>query len=519
MSISFINTAVSALDTPTSLLPFFIKDGFDVTGRTVMAHNEGGKHEAREKFIEEAGTSLFWIGGIPAVRGLINLFVKKKIDSDIHFKRINSEGIQNYYADKLEQTVEENGKATKKAKFSASDLEGIELGGEKLAKIQEKLFNTGFEPNKSKGLYKKYHLGVTTAAVLINLLVLSLVLPKLNQLLSRKIISKEVNGQKNNSNKNTADKVDFTGAQKVGFNDFINKANSNQGKKQFNGKNPSFGGFKALFDLKNLFNFTEMAETAQLNPVNGMLLLDYGISGSRVTITPRNNHERVENAVKEGGIIFFFYFAADIIKNQFCKLADKFLNRPIDLDYKVLNSKEFMNKLSGKHNKADVLDFVKLEKDDAKAELKVIKLIDTELATQSKAVAKEDLFKNFTLQMAQKEGLIDVEYDDQLQKWIRHSKKYIQTDKVIDLNKNMTNFYEKAFKEIESASHKISIEDIISKTKKVKIASIFGNMAICCASLSFILPKIQYMIREHRTKTKAAPGIKMYQEMAEQKMI
>jgi len=146
-------------------------------------------------------------------------------------------------------------------------------------------------------------------------------------------------------------------------------------------------------------------------------------------------------------------------------------------------------------------------------------LIDTELATQSKAVAKEDLFKNFTLQMAQKEGLIDVEYDDQLQKWIRHSKKYIQTDKVIDLNKNMTNFYEKAFKEIESASHKISIEDIISKTKKVKIASIFGNMAICCASLSFILPKIQYMIREHRTKTKAAPGIKMYQEMAEQKMI
>lgn len=39
-------------------------------------------------------------------------------------------------------------------------------------------------------------------------------------------------------------------------------------------------------------------------------------------------------------------------------------------------------------------------------------------------------------------------------------------------------------------------------------------MMIYCASLSFIVPKIQYIIREHRTKTKSAPGIKMYQDLA-----
>ncbi len=94
-----LNTAISALDTPSSLLPFFVKDSFDVTGRTIMAQREGGRHEAREKFIEEAGTSLFWIGGIPAARWVINQFYKDRIDSDIQFKRINSEGIQSYFAD------------------------------------------------------------------------------------------------------------------------------------------------------------------------------------------------------------------------------------------------------------------------------------------------------------------------------------------------------------------------------------------------------------------------------------
>lgn len=509
MTISFINSAVAALDTPTSLLPFFIKDGFDIAGRTVMAKSEGGKHEAREKFIEEAGTSVFWIGGIPAVRSIVHFFAGKKIDSEIQFKRINSDGIQNYFADKLEKTEIENGKKTIKAKFSKQDLEGIELRGGKLEEIQKKLTKTGYVSNKTKGGYKKYHIGVTAAAVIVNLFVLSYALPKLNQLLSKKLIAKEVKDSKKGSkNSKATQPLNFIGNEKININEFGNK-NKNKSK------NPAFKGFKELVDLKNIFNFSQMAEAAQLNPVNGMLLLDYGISGSRVTIIPRNKNERIENAVKEGGIMFFFYFAADIIKKQLCTIADKVFNKPIDLDYKIINSKEFLNKLKNNHNKNEVLDFVQLEKEDSKAELKVIKMIDKELASAKKDVKKNEIFKNFTLQMAQKEGLIDVEYDEQLQKWIRQSKKYIQTDKIIDLNVSIKKFYEKGFAEIEKTAKKTSIEEIISKTKKIKIASIFANIAICCGSLSFIVPKIQYMIREHRTKTKEAPGIKHYQEMAE----
>jgi len=293
--------------------------------------------------------------------------------------------------------------------------------------------------------------------------------------------------------------------------DFVNKTKNNS-------KNPSFGGFKDLLDFKNIFNFASMAENAQLNPVNGMLLLDYGIVGSRVSITPRNNNERVENAIKEGGIIYFFYFASDKIKEKLCAFTDKVLNKPIDLDYKVLNSADFLHALKSKHDKNALLSFVELAKDDPKAELKVIKMIDAELAGTTEASLKEP-FKNFTLKMAHKEGLIEVEYDNQLQKCVRHSKKYIQTDKVIKLNENIKNFYEKALEQINKAPSKMDIEKIISKTKNVKMLSIVGNIAICCASLSFIVPKIQYMIREHRTKVKDAPGIKHYQDMAKQNLI
>lgn len=499
-----LNVAISALDTPTSLLPFFIKDAFDVTGRTAMAHHEGGKHEAREKFIEEAGTSAFWIGGIPAVRAIANKLAKGKIDTDIHFKRINSNGIQNYFASEVEETGK-NG--TKVKKFSKKNLEGIELGGEKLAQIRTKLKNAKYTPNESKGLYSKFHVWTTGSAVLINLIVLSIALPKLNQLLSRKIISKEAQ-----NNKNKKESLSFQANNNHSFDTFLNKT-----QPQKDPTKPSFGSLNKLFEVGKLFDFKSMAEISQLEPVNSMLLLDYGISGSRVTVIPRNNNERIENCIKEGGIIFFFYYASDMIKKGLAKLAEK-IKTPIDLDYKVLNSSEFLDKFKQHKNKDEILAFANLEGNKEKDEIKVIKMIDEELRISTQKTPKEKLFQNFTLQMAQKEGLIDVEYDSSLGKWIRHSKKYIQTDKVIELNNNLKKFYEHAFANVSTVAAE-NVDKVIAKTKAVKIGSIFANMAICCACLSFIIPKIQYLIREHRTNTKSAPGIKHYQDMAENEQL
>lgn len=530
-----LNTIISALDTPTSLAPFFLKDSFDVTGRTIMAKHEGGKHEAREKFIEEAGTSLFWIGGIPAVRWLAGKIAKKvgKIDPDIHFKRINCDGIQNYFADE----IQENGKK----KFV--DVSGINLGESKgkLKGIKENLLKSDYIVNGEKGLYKKYHKGVTAGAVLFNLVMLMVALPKFNQFLSRKIIAKEVKQQNENTN-TTPPKTDEV--------NFSSKKSEQKTKQQ------SFGtSLKDFVDFKNLFNFAQTAENAQLNVTSSMLLLDYGISGSRVTFIPRNNNERVEYAVKEGGIILFFYYAADWIKKGFAILANKAFKTPIDLDYRIINDKDFSNKMINHKNKDEVLGITQIR--DKEAELKnlkaktkdkatlkaleeeinnfnevnIIKMIDKELyeakidkelleaKTEKELVElvktkKNNVFKNFTLQMAQKSGLIDLEFDQEIGKWIRHSKKYIETEKIVDLNSNLANFVEKAL-----ASGEKNMEKILAKTKMAKGISTLGNIAICCASLSFILPSIQYKIREHRTQTKSAPGIKQYQEMAEKNLI
>lgn len=533
MTVSLVNSAISALDTPSSLLPFFVKDSFDITGRTIMAKNEGGRHEAREKLIEEAGTSAFWIGGIPAVRAIVNLMFKGKIDTKIHFKRINQDGIQNYYADQLEEKVVENGKEITKKKFQ--DLKGIELGGKKIEAIHKKLEENGYKVNGKKGLYKTFHVGATAAAVVINLVILMIALPKFNQYLSRVIISKEEKEKQNQPNAETK----FGSSEKVAISNFLktkDTAKNDADKTSFGSFASSIKeSFSSLFKFSDLIDFPTQAEKAQLNPQTSMLLLDYGISGARVTVVPRNNNERIENAVKEGGIIFFFYFASEVIKTKLAQASDKFLNLPIDLDYKIMKSKEFLAKLKAPHKKAELLNFAEMVDKDEEVkkvpnatkeeleavskkvaetnEVSVIRMIDKELVDSSLKTNPEDfVFKNFTLQMAKEEGLIKLEKDESLGKLIRNSKAYIETEKVIKLNGNLKNFYDKTFDKINKSN--LTLENILSKTKKAKIAAVFGNMVICCASLSFILPKIQYAIREYRTKTKSAPGIKLYQDLA-----
>lgn len=459
-----INSVISALDKPTSLTPFFVKDSLDNIGKTYMASKAGGKHEARERFIEETGTSIFWIGGIPAIRKLSSVLFKNKFDSDIHFKRINTKGVQSYFADELK-----NGDTLS---FSKKDLEGINLKSKNLEEIQKKLTDNGFVANKSLGKYGKYHIGTSIAAVAVNFVMLTAALPAFNHLLSKKIISKEQEQKQEPEIKK---------------------------QENLNKQNPSFKGIKDFIDFKNLFNFTKLAENAQLNPTSSMLLLDYGISGSRVTFVPRNNQERIEYIINEGGILLFFYYAADWIKKGFEKIANNVFKAPIDLDYKILADKDFENIL--KNQKTDLTKFPK----ENPNEINIIKFIDSELKDIPQNTKTEDVFKNPTLKLAQKTGLLDVEYDEGAKSWIRHSKKYIETDKIAELNKNLQAFSKKITNEKD-------IKNLIQKAKYAKVLSVVGNIGICTATLSILLPKLKYIVRKKMTNSLEAPGITEYKK-------
>ena len=56
----------------------------------MMAKNEGGEHESREKFIEEAGTAALWLGGIPLSRKIFDktIFKMACLNPDVSIKKI-----------------------------------------------------------------------------------------------------------------------------------------------------------------------------------------------------------------------------------------------------------------------------------------------------------------------------------------------------------------------------------------------------------------------------------------------
>lgn len=494
-----MNTVFSQLDKGTSLAPFFVKDSFDVTGRTAMAYKESGKHEAREKFIEEFGTTLFWLGGIPSLRWVSDKFIAPRlgINPHIHYKRINAGR-----NDKLELTA--------RTAQSYTDEQIVKMTKDYLQKKSPKALSKieKLNPQELIKKYSRYHKISTAAAVGISFFMLTVALPKFNQGLSKKIINEEAN---NNSSEQKTDKAPQQPIQKQAYippflhnsptnstvkNDVFDKFKQPHGNVAFK------GGIKDFFNVKDLLNLTKMAEGAQLSPVNSMLLLDYGIAGSRVGFVPRDNNERIEYAVKEAGIILFFYQAADWIKQGLLKVAEHKLGCPVDLDYKILGDSEFADTLKTKPVKDKLLHFA--EKTDEET---IINLIDKDLKKAAATAKKDDIFSNFTLKMAQKAGLIEVQYDDQLKQWTRHTEKFIETDKIADLHKNLQKFCDKAL----TANN---AEEFIAKARKVKAAAVVGNIAICCATLSFFLPKLQYFIREKRTGTNAAPGILVYQDQA-----
>lgn len=76
---------ISAIGNNSSLYPLLVRDcGVEVPAKVVMTYNQNLKdsklmayNAAREKFIDEYGTSVIWLGGIPAMDRLCDMGIKK----------------------------------------------------------------------------------------------------------------------------------------------------------------------------------------------------------------------------------------------------------------------------------------------------------------------------------------------------------------------------------------------------------------------------------------------------------
>ena len=71
----------STLGNPNSLIPLGVKDASSCLGMTAGSYVTG-KEEGVDRFIDEFGTEILWLGGIPAYKWLFDKTVFKAFGFD-----------------------------------------------------------------------------------------------------------------------------------------------------------------------------------------------------------------------------------------------------------------------------------------------------------------------------------------------------------------------------------------------------------------------------------------------------
>jgi len=468
-------TVFSQLNNTSSLWLFGVKDAADVTGRVGMAYHEGykgrtqesiesGKHEARERFIDEVGGTIAWLGGVPLFRCIYNktVFNWLKLDPQIHLKKILL-------------------KEGKVQAFTRNDFD----------KFNNNLL-------KSANKYSNTHIGKVLFSTVIPCLTIAFALPKLNKWLTSAITGKEQEQKVLTARKLNA--VKLSKNAEVTFSAFNSKS-GNKDQIKFKGR---------FFDIPG--KIIKAAQDSQLSPVNSMLAIDLGISSGRVFSYDRKPQERYETAFKEAGIIFFFFVAGDYIKKGIEGLVSnknlkdiftnekiknivpkiKLPNMPIYLDPKVIEDTAFKDivknsKING--NKCSHLDeFAKNMVD----EKQLINFINNNIDN------KTGKFNNYVLEAAKNSGLIKIEKDNK-GNLVVNSKKYIETEQVKTVFEHIKGYINAAPTE--------NLENFFKKTRNTQRAGIILNIAICNIFLGYILPKMQYLFREKKTGSNIFPAV------------
>ncbi len=471
---------LSNLDNPT-LLQLGTKDGINIAGRTVMAKKESGNHEAREKCVEEVGTSVLWLGGIPVCRWLIDKTLFKATGLD--------------------------------PKLSLENLVGNKEAAKKVGKQAIEV---------SKSVISKYRWAnglKTVTAIGIPFYLLASLVPKLNQSLTKKLIFAkaikdfEKKKKKEESKKNLAQNNNLKLFEKFFAGNSTLKANTAQIKNTNNllvqpdkKQNLPFKGLAGFF---NEFNPMHWARTAQVDPFMSMVPMDVGISANRTFVISRNKQERVERAIIEGGTLFFLFFASNLINKALNNVTTKF-GYPINVDFNILNNEKFKNLMK--------------DPDKFKEQIKAFKKYDGGTYNYIKDNFKQE--GNFFIESAIKLGIVKPAKEKEKAKILETMKKIgagkekLITNKhgILDPRKHVSEDNLKKF-----ATNLDTIADGCAKSKNgkflrnvklMKVGAVATNLAICCGALGYALPKIQYYIREKVFGSKEFPGTKGYEEEA-----
>ena len=303
---------ISAIGNNSSIYPLIVRDcRIEVPSKVAMTYNQNLKdskqmayNATRERLIDEYGTSLVWLGGIPAVGSICDWGIKKlgydpKVNVSL-LKENSKQGLK-YNIDKFKEVAPDE------------------------AKTMEKVL-------KNKSTFQKLLAGKFVLSTALPVAVMGYFLPKFNFALTDKLRKKQE-------------------AMKPLYNELESELTPSPRGRVGVGAyepqtNPAFKGISALL--------------ANMSTVHKMALTDGGLTVGRVG-TSRNKYEALENGFKMSMMMFLNFVAPIWFAKGFDSLSNKLFKTNVNLDPNLLNDKAFLAEIKSDKlelPKEDVIEFL-----------------------------------------------------------------------------------------------------------------------------------------------------------------
>lgn len=292
-----LTNIISAIGNNNSIYPLIVRDcGIEVPSKIYLTYNQNKKESkevaklaARERFLDEYATSAVWLGGIPLIGKLCDLFIKSRgFNPNVNLKLFKEEDCQGI-------------------DYNIKNFEG---------KVSKNIIDDLRKVKANKGAYEKLLSSKFIASTTIPILFMGFILPKLIFASSAKKIEEQ--RKKEMLPKQQQVKTSFQTLNQDMYNNM----------KFYTGNNINFkGGFAST--------------VANFSTVNKMAVTDGGYAVGRV-VTARNNNERLDVGFKMLGMMFLNFVAPKYIEKIFDKLSG------VALDPIMLNDKDFIDAVKNK---------------------------------------------------------------------------------------------------------------------------------------------------------------------------
>jgi hypothetical protein len=455
---------VKNLGNPDAYLPVILLEATVTTGRTYQAYKRGGFVEARERGTEETSGAVFWLGGVYAFNKMGDAIGRKVLKLDTAQFEIGSDRLRN----PIENFLKTTPKHITKNKLAAF----------KFTKI--------------------------ISSILLADTFIGLVVPKVNQAITRKYQKSVKDKQKQ---QNPAD---------------VNK-NIDKRKTSFSG----------LMNPQKLINLTQNFEN---DAKYKLISTDAGTVSGRA-YNARNKYEREEILFRDITSIYFYYFCKNNLNSVLnyaedgrttrldtvsAKTLDEHLKANLDAN-RTYSIEEFKAAvMGGKAELPEVIDkkfdekgIIKL--DDLLAELKDEKIKAratkmSELQPKMQGVSilsKEqvkDVFKNGLLD--EPEFLNKIFRDFTEEKSVKEFM-FVSEKELEKLKQNMVDYIEDIAKRAKKKGSGITFETLTKACKSNMIknsVNLGAGFAVSALFLSTLIPKAQYWITRKRTGQNKFPG-------------